>query len=169
MIAGGMARNIPVPQGYHDAEADWVLHHAILPLIRHWRPQAVMIQAGADSLAGDPLARLALTNAAYRNTLAAVMPLAPRLILLGGGGYNPWSVGRNWAGLWATLNGLPIPARLPPAAEAVLRAQSLNRAVGRNPPEHWFTTLADAPAERLPVREEVRHLCAAVLADPPEG
>ena len=165
--AGGMARNIPVPQGYHDAEADWVLRHAILPLIRHWRPQAVMIQAGADSLAGDPLARLALTNAAYRATLAAVMPLAPRLILLGGGGYNPWSVGRNWAGLWATLNGLPIPSRLPPGAEAVLRAQSLNRAAGRNPPEHWFTTLADAPAPLLPVREEVRHLCASVLADPP--
>ncbi|WP_431284491.1 acetoin utilization protein AcuC [Humitalea sp. 24SJ18S-53] len=167
--AGGIARNIPVPQGYHDAEATWVLHNAILPILRYWRPQAVMIQAGADSLADDPLAKLSLTNAAYRATLAAVMPLAPRLILLGGGGYNPWSVGRCWAGLWATLNGLPIPETLPPAAEAVLRAQSLNRAAGRNPPDHWFTTLADPAPEPRAVREVVRTACARVLEDIPRG
>lgn len=167
--AGGMARNIPVPQGYHDAEAAWVRDHAILPILDRWRPQAVMVQAGADSLADDPLAKLSLTNAAYRATLAAVMPLAPRLILLGGGGYNPWSVGRCWAGLWATLNGLAIPQTLPPAAEAVLRAQSLNRAAGRNPPGHWFTTLADPPAEFLGVRDEVKAACAAVLDGIPIG
>ncbi len=167
--AGGMARNIPVPQGYHDAEAALVLEEAILPIIDRWRPQAVMIQAGADSLAEDPLARLSLTNAAYRATLAAVMPRAPRLILLGGGGYNPWSVGRCWAGLWATLNGLAVPDRLPPVAEAVLRAQSLNRAAGRNPPGHWFTTLADAPAEPLPVRDALRQACAAVRQGIPPG
>jgi hypothetical protein len=36
--------------------------------------------------------------------------LAPRLIVTGGGGYNPYTVARCWAGIWATLNGFPIPA-----------------------------------------------------------
>jgi len=165
--AGGHARNLAVPQDYNDSEADWLLRHAVLPIIRHLKPQAIMIQAGADSVAEDPLSRLALSNVAYRATLSAVMPWAPRLILLGGGGYNPWSVARCWAGLWATLNGLPIPPRLPAAAEAVLRGLAWSRAAGRNPPDHWFTTIADEPRPGI-VRDEIRVLAARTLHDLPE-
>ena len=38
---------------------------------------------------------------------------------------QPCTVGRCWAGIWATLNGLPIPARTTPEAEAVLRGLQL--------------------------------------------
>lgn len=168
-VSAAGARNIPVPEGYTDAEADWVLHAAILPLIHHWRPQAILVQAGADALAEDPLARLALSNNAYFRTLEAVMGLAPRLILTGGGGYNPWSVGRCWAGLWGVLNGFVAPARLPPDAEAVLRALTWSRSAGRAPPEHWFTTLRDAPQPATPVRPEVAEVCEAVMRDLPKS
>jgi len=164
--AGGHARNIPVPAGFNDSEMAWLLHEAILPLLRHLRPQAVMLQCGADALEEDPLSRLALSNNAHRTVLRAVMAHAPRLVVLGGGGYNPWSVARCWAGLWAVLNGHPIPERLPPAAEAVLRGLSFHRAAGRNPPEHWFTTLADPPRPGV-VRAAVRRAAAAALADLP--
>jgi acetoin utilization protein AcuC len=165
--AGGHARNLPVPDGFRDSEMDWLLRHAVLPLVRHLRPDAIMIQCGADAIEEDPLSRLTLTNASHRAVVAAIRPLAPRLILLGGGGYNPWSVARCWAGVWATLNGLPIPPRLPPAAEAVLRGLTWSRAAGRNPPEHWFTTIADDPRPG-PVREEIRALAALTLRDLPE-
>jgi acetoin utilization protein AcuC len=164
--AGGHARNLPVPEGFSDSEMDWLLRHAVLPLIRHLRPQAIMIQCGADAIEEDPLSRLALTNASHRAVVAAVAPLAPRLILLGGGGYNPWSVARCWAAIWATVNGIPIPPRLPPAAEAVLRGLTWSRAAGRNPPEHWFTTLADAPRPGT-VRPVIREIAAATLRDLP--
>jgi acetoin utilization protein AcuC len=69
--------------------------------------------------------------------------------VLGGGGYNPWSVGRLWTGVWATLNGHEIPDRLPQEGEDVLRALRWDRArAGRSPPEHWFTTLRDVAAPR---------------------
>lgn len=163
----GHARNLPVPPGYNDAEADWVLRHAILPIVRHLRPQAVMVQCGADAIEEDPLSRLSLSNNAHWAAIRAVAALAPRLIVLGGGGYNPWSVARCWAGVWATLNGLPIPARLPPAAEAVLRSLCWSRAAGRNPPEHWFTSLRD-PLRAGEVRPEIRALCAGALRDLPD-
>ena len=89
--------------------------------------------------------------------VAAVKRVAPRLIVLGGGGYNPWAVGRCWAGIWGALNDFPLPDRLPPAAEHVLRTLRYDRAAGRNPPDHWFTTLRDAPREG-PVRPLVRAL-----------
>jgi acetoin utilization protein AcuC len=164
--AGGHARNLPVPQALNDTEMDWLLRHAILPVIRHRRPQAIMLQCGADAIEEDPLARLALSNASHRAVVAAVMPQAPRLIVLGGGGYNPWSVARCWAAVWATLNGLPIPPRVTPRAEAVLRSLTWSRAAGRNPPEHWFTTIADAPRPG-PVRAEIRAIAAATLRDLP--
>jgi len=44
----------------------------------------------------------------------------------------------------------------------VLRGLSYNRAAGRNPPDHWFTTLRDAPREG-PVRPEIRALAALTL------
>lgn len=166
--AGGAARNIPVPPGFNDTEMAWVLHEAILPLAQALRPAAIMLQCGADALEEDPLARLSLSNNAHRAVVRALMGLAPRLIVLGGGGYNPWSVARCWAGVWGTLNGLPMPDRLPPAAEAVLRDLTFHRAAGRDPPEHWFTTLADAPRPGV-VRAAVRRAAAAALAELPVG
>lgn len=160
--AGGHAANIPVPAGFNDSEMAWVLHEAILPIARRLKPAAIMLQCGADALEEDPLSRLALSNNAHRAVVAALMGLAPRLIVLGGGGYNPWSVARCWAGVWGALNGHPLPERLPDAAEAVLRRLSYHRAAGRNPPEHWFITLSDAPRPGV-VRAVVRRAAAAAL------
>ena len=164
--AGGHARNIPVPAGFNDSEMAWVLHQAILPIIRHLRPQAIMLQCGADALEEDPLAKLALSNNAHRAVVGALMDLSPRLIVLGGGGYNPWSVARCWAGVWGRLNGHPMPEHLPPAAEAVLRGLSFSRAAGRNPPPAWFTTLADPPRPGV-VRAVVRRAAAQAIEDLP--
>lgn len=161
--AGGMARNLPVPPGFNDSELDFLMETAILPLGRAFRPQALMIQTGADALAEDPLSRLELSNRALWDAVAALLPLAPRVLVVGGGGYNPWSVGRCWAGVWAVLNGIDPAVPPTPDAEAVLRALVWNRAAGRNPPPHWFTTLAD---ERRPgpVGDAVRRVADAVLA-----
>jgi acetoin utilization protein AcuC len=160
--AGGHARNFPVPPGLNDSEFSTILNHAILPLIAAHNPQAILLQCGADALEEDPLSKLALSNNAHWATVAALRPLSPRLIVTGGGGYNPWSVARCWAGIWAVLNDLPIPPRTTPAAEAVLRAQRYNRAAGRNPPEHWFTTLRDLPREGM-VRPDIHALVAQAL------
>lgn len=162
--AGGEARNYPVPRGFNDSEMRWIMEQSVLPLIAARRPQAIMVQGGADALEDDPLARLSLSNNALWSVIAAVRPLAPRLVVTGGGGYNPYTTGRAWAGYWAVLNDLPIPAHTTPAAEAVLRALTYNRAAGRSPPEHWFTTLRDAPREG-PVRDEVKRLAEAALLE----
>lgn len=162
--AGGMARNFPVPAGFNDSEFRWLLDAAILPLIDAFAPQAIFVQGGADALEEDPLARLSLSNNSHWHALGAVMRRAPRLVVTGGGGYNPYTTGRCWAGYWAVLNGLEIPARTTQAAEAVLRGLRYNRAAGRNPPEHWFTTLRDAPREGM-VRDEIRRLADIALKE----
>ena len=161
---GGQARNLPLPEAFNDDELAYLLEAAVLPLIARFAPQALVLQCGADALAEDPQSKLGLSNGALWSVVAALRDLGLPLIVLGGGGYNPWSVGRCWAGVWATLIGAPIPERLPAEAEAVLRALSWRHSWGRNPPEAWFTTLADPPRPG-PLRPEVRALVAAVLAE----
>ena len=156
-MAGGHAANFPLPEGATDTDMLAVLDHAITPLTRALAPQAIMLQCGADALEEDPLSRLRMSNQAHWAVVRALMAAAPRVVLLGGGGYNPWSVARCWAGIWGVLNGQTPPERLPEAAEAVLKRLTLNRAAGRRPPEHWFTTLADAPRE-APLRPQTEAL-----------
>ncbi|TAG29317.1 MAG: acetoin utilization protein AcuC, partial [Rhodobacterales bacterium] len=93
--------------------------------------------------------------------LQAIAPLAPRLLVLGGGGYNPWSVGRLWTLIWGTLSGQPVPDRLPPEAVAVLSALSWHGG-GRPPPDPaLLSTLIDPPREG-PLRPEIRDRLAVL-------
>jgi len=93
----------------------------------------------------------------------------PRTLIVGGGGYNPWSVARCWSGIWAGLNGIAVPDTLDGPAEAFLRSLTWHRSAGREPPDHWFTTLRD-PARPGPVRGTTEDLAAAArlrIADAP--
>ncbi|MBF9044028.1 acetoin utilization protein AcuC [Rhodobacterales bacterium HKCCE4037] len=154
---GGNCLNLPVPRDFNDSEMALIRDSLILPAVTAFAPDAIVLQCGADAVTEDPLSRLTLSNNAHWAVLRGLMGLKPpRLLVLGGGGYNPWSVGRLWTGLWATLNDHAIPDRLPTPAEAVLRDLTWEKArAGRNPPEHWFTTLRDAPRPG-PIRDEVR-------------
>lgn len=155
--AGGMARNLPVPAGFNDNELAWLQNEVVLPLIEGFRPQAIVVQCGADSLADDPMTKLTLSNRALWDAVGSLVGRAPRLLVLGGGGYNPWAVARCWAGIWATLNDLDLPDRLPATAEALMRAVRWSHRLGRSPAERWLTTIADPPAPG-PVRDAVKAL-----------
>ncbi|MCG6901084.1 MAG: acetoin utilization protein AcuC [Rhodobacter sp.] len=147
--------NLPVPRGFNDSEMGAVLDRLILPALSGFVPEAIVLQCGADALAEDPLARLSLSNNALWDVVAALKPLSPRYLVLGGGGYNPWSVGRAWTGVWATLSGHDIPDRLPDDAQAILRNIGWSgHSRARNPDPALFTTLRDPPRPG-PVREEV--------------
>ncbi len=162
--ASGSAVNLPVPRGLNDTEMSFIREALILPLVAEFEADAVVLQCGADAVEEDPLSRLSLSNNAHWEIVAALRPLSPRYLVLGGGGYNPWSVGRLWTGVWATLAGAAIPERLPLEAEAVLRGlvwEGSRR--GDTPPEHWFTTLRDNPRPG-PLRDEVRARVGRALA-----
>lgn len=161
---GGNAFNLPVPRGLNDDEFGYIRDQVILPRVQAFAADALVIQCGADAVEEDPQSGLTLSNNAHWAVIAALMGMAPRVLVLGGGGYNPWSVGRLWTGVWATLNGFDIPDVLPQEAETVLRALRFpNNRRGRNPPEHWFTSLRDAPRGG-PIRDEIRQRVAVLAA-----
>ena len=160
--AGGNAVNLPVPRGLSDSAMAYIRDALILPKIADFAPDAIVFLCGADGVEEDPLAHLSLSNNAHWDVLRGLMSLAvPRLLVLGGGGYNPWTVGRMWTGIWGILNGQDVEAPLPEAAREVLRALTFNgNRRGRNPPAHWFTTLRDAPQADAAIPQAVRERVA---------
>ena len=141
----GNVFNLPVPRGYNDTEAAEVCARLLVPRLAAHGAEALVLQCGADALTEDPLSRLALSNRAYLAMIAALLPLAPRVIVTGGGGYHPWAVGRLWCAIWGLIAGYPMPDHLPAPAEAVLRALDW-RGGGRPLPEPaLYTTLLDTP------------------------
>ena len=159
---GPSVMNLPVEAGFNDDEFQYVLETAILPKVSAVAPQALMIQCGVDGLEDDPLSKLSLSNGVYRMAVAQLLPLAPRRIVLGGGGYNPYAVARAWAGVWSVLDDHPVPEELSDTAEAVLRALDWKHSRARTPPDRWFRTLLDPP-NHGPVRDSTRETVRAAL------
>lgn len=160
---GDTVLNIPVPPGFHDDEFQYVLETAILPRAAAAGPAAVVIQGGVDALSDDPMSKLCLSNTVFRQAVLSLCRLAPRRIVLGGGGYNPYATARAWAGIWAALDGRTVPERLPPPAEAVLRAVTWRHSRATDPPSRWFATLLDSP-NGGPIRPELRAAVRDALA-----
>jgi acetoin utilization protein AcuC len=155
--AGGRAVNLPVPKGFNDAELALLVDDVVLPLADRIEPEAVVVTCGADALQGDPLASMALTNVALWDAIERIVATAPRAVVLGGGGYNPWTLTRYWAGIWARLSRRAIPERLPAAASDVLRALRCDLIDDDDVDARWIDTLADEPGD-APVRDAVRAL-----------
>ena len=158
----GAARNLPVPAGFNDDELDFLLREAVLPLARAFAPEAVVVTCGADPLRGDPLSKLELSNVALWRAVEALVELTQRSVVLGGGGYNPWTVVRCWSGLWGRLSGRAIPDELPSAAQNLLAGFECDLVDDEDVPPHWRTRLADPP-NRGPVRPQIEALPALVL------
>ena len=154
---GGRSLNLPVPRGFHDSELRFLMRSAVLPYARSLRPQAVVITCGADGLAGDPLCGLELSNGALWEAVQALAALAPAVLVLGGGGYNPWTVARCWTGLWGKLSGRHIPRQLPVGARRILQGLCCDLIDEEAIDPLWMCTLADPPREG-PIRAAVAEL-----------
>ena len=105
--ARGAKLNIPLPPGADDA----VFLRAwpeIEEVVRRGRPEFILLQAGADSVAGDPITHLQLTPAAHAHAGARLCALADeccrgRIVALGGGGYNRDNLAAAWCAVVAAM------------------------------------------------------------------
>ena len=160
--ASGFARNLPVPAGFNDAELEAIIVNAVVPLGLEFDPEAVVIQSGCDALSDDPQSKLELSNLGLWNAVDRIVKLAPRVLVVGGGGYNPWATARAWSGVWAILNNINPNVDLPVEAINILKSLTWHHSKGRNPPKHWFYTIADKPNLGM-IREEVTIAIEEVL------
>lgn len=99
--AAGTKLNLPLPPGAGDREF-LLAWEAAERFLRGFAPRFFILQCGADSLAGDPLAHLRLTVAAHAHAARRLAVLAEefaggRLMVLGGGGYSRRNLAQAWS------------------------------------------------------------------------
>lgn len=139
------AVNLAVPRGFNDSELDWVVADPLADFARALRPGAIVITAGVDCLHGDPLSAMELSNGALWRAVATALTWAPHGVVLGGGGYNPWTVARGWAGLWATLSGEDPAQPLTAPATALLATFQSDLVDEEEVEEEWLSRILDRP------------------------
>ena len=98
--AAGTKLNIPLPPGADDSVflAAW---EEVERYVEEARPELILLQCGADSLAGDPITHLQLTAEAHAHAARRLGVLADRfakgrVLGMGGGGYNRANLANAW-------------------------------------------------------------------------
>jgi acetoin utilization protein AcuC len=98
--AVGTKLNIPLPAGADDATfaLEWP---KVMAHLRAFAPEFILLQCGADSMAGDPITHLAWTAESHRRAARELASLADelghgRVLAVGGGGYNRGNLAAAW-------------------------------------------------------------------------
>jgi acetoin utilization deacetylase AcuC-like enzyme len=137
----GTTVNIPLPSGAGNRAYMAVMEQVILPIIRQFGPELILVSAGQDASVQDPLGRMSLTTAAYRSMTSMMRDVAGdvcegRLVIAQEGGYSDWYAPYCSAaiaeGLMEGLNGFqpvgepygPRAESMPPSREISCDAQS---------------------------------------------
>lgn len=105
--------NVPLQDGIDDEMYLTVFKTVIEDAVAAFRPTAIVLQCGADSLGCDRLGAFNLSIAGHGECVNFVRKFNVPLLVLGGGGYTIKNVSRCWAYETAVLVGAEIPDELP--------------------------------------------------------
>lgn len=95
--------NVPLRQGTDDEVYVYAFEEIVPPLVERFRPDIVFAQIGGDTHKDDPLAHLNLTSNGYKHVISRLKAISPKILAMGGGGYNPGKTAALWALAWGIL------------------------------------------------------------------
>jgi acetoin utilization protein AcuC len=105
--AAGTKLNIPLPPGANDTQF-MQIWPKLESFVRRHSPEFIIMQAGADSIEGDPITHLAFSEQTHAHVAERLCALADelcqgRLLVMGGGGYNLNNIARTWTAVVAAM------------------------------------------------------------------
>jgi histone deacetylase 1/2 len=119
-IGAGKGRNysvnVPLKAGITDESYQRVFVPIIAKVMEVFSPVVIVLQCGADSLAGDKLGDFNLTLKGHGKCVEFIRSLNIPLILLGGGGYIIKNVSRCWAYETSIALNVDLPNDIPPTS-----------------------------------------------------
>lgn len=101
----GFNANVALPVGSYDAAFRAAFERVAMPLLTAFGPDVVVLDLGMDTLAGDPLTHLHMTNNIVVEVMSQLQGLGVPLLVLAGGGYHVENTVRGWALAWRTACG----------------------------------------------------------------
>ncbi|KAH8693834.1 histone deacetylase RpdA/Rpd3 [Talaromyces proteolyticus] len=107
------AVNFPLRDGIDDVSYKSIFEPVINSVMEWYRPEAVVLQCGGDSLSGDRLGCFNLSMKGHANCVAFVKSFNLPTLIVGGGGYTMRNVARTWAFETGILLNEQLGAQLP--------------------------------------------------------
>jgi acetoin utilization deacetylase AcuC-like enzyme len=80
--------NIPLGAGCGDQEYLYAFDHLVAPAMTRFEPELLIVSAGFDAHAEDPLAEMKVTDAGFKELARRASALTPRVSAVLEGGYN---------------------------------------------------------------------------------
>lgn len=100
-------------EGIDDINYERVFKQVISNIIDKYRPEAIVLQCGSDSLSGDRIGHFNLSVKGHGNCVKYIKSLNMPLLLLGGGGYTLRNVPRCWTHETGIVLGLELEDEMP--------------------------------------------------------
>ncbi|KAJ2370175.1 histone deacetylase [Coemansia sp. RSA 2610] len=107
------AVNFPLRDGIDDVSYQSIFKPVIAGIMEWYQPNAVVLQCGTDSLAGDKLGCFNLSMDGHAECVRYVKGFNLPTLVLGGGGYTIRNVSRVWAYETGILVGAQMDRKLP--------------------------------------------------------
>ncbi|KAG1448421.1 hypothetical protein G6F46_004854 [Rhizopus delemar] len=105
--------NVPLRDGIDDESYRTTFEPVIEKVMEWYRPAAVVLQCGGDSLSGDKLGCFNLSMKGHANCVRFVKKFNLPTLVLGGGGYTMRNVARAWAYETGVVVGQDIGPEMP--------------------------------------------------------
>jgi len=105
--------NVPLQDGIEDMQYEGLFQPIIERVVQKFRPEAIVLQCGADSLKDDRIGNFNLTLDGHAACVEYVKTFNLPLLVLGGGGYTIKNVARCWANETAVLLGEKLANDIP--------------------------------------------------------
>ncbi|XP_013189653.2 histone deacetylase 8 [Amyelois transitella] len=109
----GYCANLPFHGAYSDDSIQYAFEPIFNEVCEYFVPDAIVLQCGADALAGDPHGGASLTSKGYCSCVKMVLDKRKPTVLLGGGGYNHSNTARLWTTITALVLGITLDEEIP--------------------------------------------------------
>jgi acetoin utilization protein AcuC len=111
--AGDACINVPLEPFTTGDVWLWAFENGIVPALRRFAPQAVVLQMGTDPHFLDPLGHLQVAAQEWVEAVKRVQSLGLPIVAAGGGGYELSCVPRMWSAAVMTLCGIAYDDAIP--------------------------------------------------------
>ncbi len=135
--------NYPVKKNFSDLDFKTLVENHIINKIIKFKPEVAVLLMGTDSLKDDPMSNMKLTNNAMSWVINIFKNNVEKIILTGGGGYNPWILARAWTNNLAELLSIKIGPDINNDAKNILKNIIWKKQFDKRKLAVWTNTIKD--------------------------
>jgi acetoin utilization deacetylase AcuC-like enzyme len=137
----GFTVNMPFASGCGDSTYDVAYSSVVIPVLKQFKPDAILVSFGADGHYRDPLASLSLSSDAHLRSARQLLKVSEecgnRLTFFLEGGYDVPALSEVVAAIVGTMRGIDTPLEFTDIIDNSCLGRGMIERCARNASEYW--------------------------------